>query len=826
MNRWARRVFIFFAASGPTCGLEPPFQGEPPRAGSATAPGAPRTTKGLTATAEDDGASRRRRLRGRRGARTLSTPLARRASRGTLERLPHDLAAHVLCMLPPRARARCAAVCRSWRALVRELPRRNGAGASSTSRAIPTRRRRCVSRTPASVHPRPTRPERPPRRHFSRASSRPQPPRVRALLTDRPGPPTDRPPPVPPSTQVTREAIHAAAGLARARRLRVLRVPGEATVTRASLVSIVRAHRESSASSTPTPPATANAAGGPQSTSTPSSPPPVPSFAVSPSTFDPAACAPRSSRSSSPRRFESGDWTCALIAALAGAEKIALFDAARRLPRTRRGDATRNLFPIPSDETLRLSRSPGVRLAFEPDPDRDPDPGRQAAAPPSRRAGWTATTPPRWPRRWASISRTTSRTTSRRPPRRRWTWTCRIIPGWAVAARRRWRRSWRGARWRPRLGKLRHRESGAPRWRRRFASSRCGAPRRKPLAQLHRRDRGERAEGAARCCSRRAFGDRRTRLAPRLALLVSHNAFGCAAGATALAERGGDVRHARSRALEILDARYDGVPSVPRGWRLARATIGGSGAPALGARIGGESRRRGGRASVGSRVRDTFGFEPLPPTLETLTRRFRATGSGEARRRGVGDVATPRAVSPRRAVDLSANDIGECGAAIRVTGGEIVGFGGRRRRRPDAAKSGRPGTRTTLSRVRRAGRTWTALSSLADDLASARSLRRLDLGYNSLGDGGARRRRRGGASGGDGDARRGRGLRTRRRPSSSERGGGASSSARRRRFDNPERGGGVELDLQRNSIGNAGALALAEALGVADAPGLAWRRST
>ena len=161
-----------------------------------------------------------------------------------LERLPHDLAAHVLCMLPPRARARCAAVCRSWRALVRELPRRNS-GASSTSRAIPTRRRRCVSRRPRpSIHAR--RAPNGPRDAISLVPVlAPQPPRVRALLTDRPGPP-DRPssPPVPPSTQVTREAIHAAAGLARGH-LRVLRVPGEATVTRASLVSIVRAHRES-----------------------------------------------------------------------------------------------------------------------------------------------------------------------------------------------------------------------------------------------------------------------------------------------------------------------------------------------------------------------------------------------------------------------------------------------------------------------------------------------------------------------------------------------------------------------------------------------------
>ena len=124
--------FYFFAASGPTCGLEPPFLGEPPRVGSATAPGAPRTTKGLTATAEDDGASRRRRLRGRRGERTLETPLARRASRGTLGAPPARPRGARVVHAPPRARALRAPVCRSWRALsCASSPRRNS-GASST----------------------------------------------------------------------------------------------------------------------------------------------------------------------------------------------------------------------------------------------------------------------------------------------------------------------------------------------------------------------------------------------------------------------------------------------------------------------------------------------------------------------------------------------------------------------------------------------------------------------------------------------------------------------------------------------------------------------
>jgi hypothetical protein len=67
------------------------------------------------------------------------------------------------------------------------------------------------------------------------------------------------------------------------------------------------------------------------------------------------------------------------------------------------------------------------------------------------------------------------------------------------------------------------------------------------------------------------------------------------------------------------------------------------------------------------------------------------------------------------------------------------------------------------------------LISLASSLASAPSLRRLDLGYNNLGDAGA----------------------------------GAIASA----FSLGLGAGGVELDLQRNSIGDEGAAALARALG-------------
>lgn len=39
-----------------------------------------------------------------------------------VENLPHDLAARVFATLPPHTRARCAAVCKSWRDIMKELP--------------------------------------------------------------------------------------------------------------------------------------------------------------------------------------------------------------------------------------------------------------------------------------------------------------------------------------------------------------------------------------------------------------------------------------------------------------------------------------------------------------------------------------------------------------------------------------------------------------------------------------------------------------------------------------------------------------------------------
>ena len=371
------------------------------------------------------------------------------------------------------------------------------------------------------------------------------------------------------------------------------------------------------------------------------------------------------------------------------------------------------------------------------------------------------------------------------------------------AARRRWRRSWRGARWRASTWK-----TAASGSRRRgvvaeaLASPRCALRRLNLSSQLHRRDRGETRRGGRGSGRRGAFGTahRRTRArAPRASR--ESQRVGCE-GATALADAA-ETSDAFAR-LEILDATTNGIG--PRGWRRWRAR-----------RSEGRARRRfascdwrgipsaaGARALVRARARHLRIRTGIDPTLETLT-------LGSARLGVVGAAAVawamsrPRGRLPASRGDLSANDIGEqVGAAPRFASRGAKSSASRRRER--AGRAG--GTRTPPPAGTRRS---TALSSLADDLASARSLRRLDLGYNSLGDAGVppspprwreRRRRR-------------RATRTRTNEaagaSSSERGGGASSS---------ERGGGVELDLQRNSIGNAGALALAEALpGVADAPG-------
>ena len=479
-------------------------------------------------------------------------------------------------------------------------------------------------------------------------------------------------------------------------------------------------------------------------------------------------------------------------ASLAPAEKIALFDAARRLrgraAEMRRATSSQSL----NDETLRLSRSPGVVSRSNPDPDRDPDPDalRSVAVSSCGLDGDDA----------AALAEvvgvdleddveddvaTSSSSAMDLDLSDNPGMGCRGASALAPLVAR-------GAVASLDLENCGIGESGAEALAEALASPRC-ALRRLNLSRNFIGATGVRrvAEGAARGAAARSARPSNAG-APLLALLVSHNAFGCE-GATALADAA-ETSDAFAR-LEILDATMNGVG--PAGVAaLARATLGGSGAPALRElRLAGNPVGAAGARALARACATPSDSNLSPPTLETLT-------LGSARLGVVGAAAVAWAMSRPRGrlarvarLDLSANDIGECGAAIRVTGGEIVGFGGDGGRGDAAAGN---------------ADSPTALSSLADDLASARSLRRLDLGYNSLGDAGALAvaaavaRAAATATRDEDEDERGGGA------SSSERGGGASSS---------ERGGGVELDLQRNSIGNAGALALAEALGVADAPG-------
>ena len=54
------------------------------------------------------------------GCAASASPRAEQAPE--LSHLPFDVAARVLATLPPHTRARCSAVCRSWRNMMRELP--------------------------------------------------------------------------------------------------------------------------------------------------------------------------------------------------------------------------------------------------------------------------------------------------------------------------------------------------------------------------------------------------------------------------------------------------------------------------------------------------------------------------------------------------------------------------------------------------------------------------------------------------------------------------------------------------------------------------------
>ena len=484
---------------------------------------------------------------------------------------------------------------------------------------------------------------------------------------------------------MTREAIHAAAGLARGH-LRVLRVPGEATVTRASLVSIVRAHRESLRE------LHAHASrDGERGWWTPkhvhalvsAASPKFRRLAVD--VRSRGVCPALLSQLQSPvvrvRRLD------VRAASLAPAEKIALFDAARRLrgraAEMRRATSSQSL----NDETLRLSRSPGVVSRSNPDPDRDPDPdalrsvavsscgldGDDAAA--LAEAVGVDLEDDVEDDVATSSSSAMDLDLSDNPGM-----GCRGASALAPLVAR-------GAVASLDLENCGIGESGAEALAEALASPRC-ALRRLNLSRNFIGATGVRrvAEGAARGAAARSARPSNAG-APLLALLVSHNAFGCE-GATALADAA-ETSDAFAR-LEILDATMNGIG--PAGVAaLARATLGGSGAPALRElRLAGNPVGAAGARALARACATPSDSNLSPPTLETLT-------LGSARLGVVGAAAVAWAMSRPRGrlarvarLDLSANDIGECGAAIRVTGGEIVGFGGD----GGAAKSP-PGTRTT-----------------------------------------------------------------------------------------------------------------------------------
>ena len=597
--------------------------------------------------------------------------------------------------------------------------------------------------------------------------------------------------------------INAAAGLARGH-LRALRVPGEATVTRASLVSTVRAHRESLRE------LHAHAShDGERGWWTPKQVHALVSAAspkfrrLAVDVRSRGVCPALVSQLQSPvvrvRRLD------VRAASLAPAEKTALFDATRRLrgraAEMRRSASTQSLRDEAERESLwSLPRS---RLASssnpdgDPDADSDPDPdalrsvavsscgldGDDAAAL-AEAVGVDLEDDIA-----VSSSSAMDLDLSDNPGM-----GCRGASALASLVAR-------GAVASLDLENCGVGEAGAAALAEALASPRC-ALRRLDLSRNFIGAGGVRriAEGAARGAAARSArpSDGGASL---VALLLGHNAFGCD-GAAALADAA-ETSDAFAH-LEVLDAAMNGVG--PAGVAaLARGTLGGTGAPALRElRLAGNPVGAAGARAL-ARACATEDSNLPPPTLETLT-------LGSARLGVVGAAAVAWAMSRPRGrlarvarLDLSANDIGECGAALRVTGGEIVGFvdgadveGDIRRRENTTGDA----DDTTDDATDDDAQTPTALSSLADDLASSRSLRRLDLGYNSLGDAGAVAVA----------AAVARAAATRARDQDEdededERGGGGVSSA------------GVELDLQRNSIGDAGALALAEALGAADALG-------
>ena len=297
-------------------------------------------------------------------------------------------------------------------------------------------------------------------------------------------------------------------------------------------------------------------------------------------------------------------------------------------------------------------------------------------------------------------------------------------------------------------------------------------------------------------------------------LRLGHNAFGCA-GASALAREA--LASGAFERLETLDAPSNGMG--PEGIAaLARGVLSAHGAPRLrelrlqGNPLGAAGARALARASLalsdGNDWTETTTY-PYEATVKLPSKARRAThgslrvlGLGSAKLGAAGAAAVAWAM--RRdggalrhvsALDLSANDVGESGAALPVSGRDVVrgGFARDGDGPRDGETFGDGGGRTAAESAfgeddedDEDENASNALASLARDLAAAPALRRLDLGYNSLGDTGARVV------------------------------AAAAASGRA-----PVTRGAFALDLRRNSIGDAGAAALARALSAARAGGAA-----
>ena len=683
--------------------------------------------------------------------------------------LPHDLAARVLAMLPPSARAPCAAVSRGWRDLLRDLPPQQ-----LWHELDFTRDDREVRADAARLRYRVS------RRFFGAT-----PTRISSTRADAPFPP-----------QLTRESFVGATRRARGA-LRVLKVPGDAGITRGAIVTAMRANRESLC--------VVEALSSEDSND---------------DDDDDAATFARRSRA-------TGFWTPKQVheAVSASGPKLETFSVDVRargacgaltqqltspVVRVRRLDVRAGAAALAAEDKKRLFAAVAACVSEEPS-----DLGLRwltlascglnaedaEALVAALEAGNALA-----PEESADVQlERAENVVSRKPP---FELDVAENPelGCAGAAALA-RLVARGRIHALRMENCGVSEAGARALGDALASPKCALV----AADLSRNFLGAggvaaAADGLARGA---AAGAARIR-----ALHLGHNAFGCA-GAAALA-RAARASDAFGR-LETLDAPGNGMG--PEGIAaLARGVLSAHGAPRLrelrlqGNPLGAAGARALARASLALSDGDdwtettTYPYEAtvkLPSEARRATHgSLRVLGLGSAKLGAAGAAAVAWAM--RRdggalrhvsALDLSANDVGESGAALPVSGRDVVrgGFTRDGDGPRDGETFGDGGRRTAAERTfgeddedDEDENASNALASLARDLAAAPALRRLDLGYNSLGDTGARVV------------------------------AAAAASGRA-----PVTRGAFALDLRRNSIGDAGAAALARALSAARAAGAA-----